>query len=193
MRCDDVVVNLPDYLLGKIEPNLCKCIERHLETCARCSAELEEMREPVRLLGEAGYEEYPETFWDELQSSIIEKVTKPAPAVRWKVPAFAGALAALLLIIGVGLFQLSRKPASKSEPTSIVALAASLSPEQAAALPSMNVNYIDAVSSQASVFDEIDAVDDSLQQAIVNAMWNSVGDSTNSAEAFDYLGNTYSN
>ena len=54
MRCDDVVINLPDYLLEKIEPNLRKCIEAHLETCTACRAELDDMRELVRVQGTAG-------------------------------------------------------------------------------------------------------------------------------------------
>lgn len=190
MRCDDVAVNLPDYLLGKIEPNLCKCIEAHLETCSRCRAELEEMREPIKVLSEVGREEYPDAFWQELHSLIMQKVSVPAPAVKWKVPVFAGALAALLLMVSVGIFEYSHKP--MSQPRSIAALATSLSPEQAVALPSLNINYVDAVSSQASELDEMDAVDDSVQQAVVNALWSSISDSAGSLDAV-YYGNGFSN
>lgn len=191
MRCDDVVVNLPDYLLGKMDPNLRRCIENHLDTCVRCRAELDEMREPIRLLGEAGYEEYPETFWEELHSSIMEKMTVPASPVRWKMPAFAGALAAILIIAGVGLFEFSHR--SSEPPRSIMALATSLSPAEVVSLPSLNVNYVDAVSSQASVLDEMDAVSDSVQEAIVNAMWSSVGDSTGALSAAYYSTGSLSN
>lgn len=191
MRCDDVLINLPDYLLEKTDPNLHKSIEFHLATCPRCRAELEEMREPVRMLGEIGYEEYPDSFWLGLHASIMEKVSAPERRAPWKVPAFAGALAALILVVGVGIFELSHKPVSM--PKSIAALATTLSPEQAVSLPSLNVNYVEAVSSQASELDEIDAVDDSLQQVIVSALWNSVGDSTSAVDAFDYLGNGISN
>lgn len=190
MRCDDVAVNLPDYLLEKMEPNLRKCIETHLETCARCRAELEEMKEPIKVLGEVGYEEYPDAFWQDIHSSIMEKITVPSPVAKWKVPAFAGALAALLLIVGIGIFEYSHRPAS--QPRSIAALATSLSPEQAAVLPSLNINYVDAVSSQASELDEMDAVDDSVQQAVVNALWTSVSDSAGSLDAV-YYGTGYSN
>lgn len=191
MRCDDVVINLPDFLLGKMEPNLRRCIESHLETCSRCRAELEEMREPIRLLGEVGYEEYPDSFWEMLHSSIMEKVTVTPAPVRWKVPALAGALAAILLVVGVGLFELSHK--SSEPPRSIMALATSLSPAQVVSLPSLNVNYVDAVSSQASVLDEMDAVDDSVQQAVVNALWSSVGDSTGALSAAYFSASSLSN
>ncbi len=191
MRCDDVTVNLPDYILGKIEPNLRKCIEAHLDGCAACQAELEEMKDPIRILGEVGYEEYPDSFWQELHASIMEKVSKPEPA-RWKVPAFAGAVAVVLLAVGLGIFEFSHRPA-ELQMKSIAALATSLPPEQAVTLPSLNVNYVDVVSSQANELDEIGAVDDSVQQAVVSALWNSISDSTISVDAVDYLGNGFSN
>jgi anti-sigma factor RsiW len=191
MRCDDVAVNLPDYILGKIEPNLRKCIEAHLDGCAGCRAELEEMRDPIRILGEVGYEEYPDAFWQELHASIMESVSKPAP-LRWKVPAFAGAIAVVLLAVGVGIFEFSSHPA-QPELNSLAALTTSLPPEQAVTLPSLNINYVDVVSSQANELDEMGAVDDSVQQAVVSALWNSISDSTISVDAVDYLGNTFSN
>lgn len=191
MRCDDVMVNMPDYLLDKVEPNLRKCIEAHLEVCPACRAELEEMREPIKVLGEVGYEEYPDSFWQELHSSIMTKVEDRTPAVKWKMPAFAGALAAILLIIGIGVFELSHKQAS--QPRSIAALATKLSPEEAVALPSLNVNYVDAVSSQASVLDAMDEVNDSMQEAVVNEMWNSMSDSAGAFDAAYYSVSSYSN
>lgn len=191
MRCDDVLINLPDYLLEKIDPNLRRSIDIHLETCLRCRAELEEMREPVRLLGEVGFEEYPDAFWQVLHSSIMEKVTVSQPQASWRVPAFAGALAAILLVVGVGIFEFSHK--TVPQPRSIAALATTLSPEQVVSLPSLNVNYVDAVSSQASELDDIDAVSDSLQQVIVNELWSSVGDSASALDAYDYLGSSISN
>jgi len=189
MLCDDVKVNLPDYILGKIEPNLRKCIDEHLQSCARCNGELELLKEPIRFLGEAGVEEYPDAFWQELHASIMEQVSKPAPA-RWRVPAFAGGLAVVLVIVGIAILQYH--PNQPTQIRTVTALASSLPAEQAVSLPMLNVNYVDAVSSQASEIDELDAVDDSLQLAVVKSMWNSVSDSTSSSD-FDYLGNVVSN
>ncbi len=191
MRCDDVMVNLPDFLLDKVEPNLRKCIEAHLEECQVCRAELEEMREPIKVLGEVGYEEYPDSFWQELHSSIMTRVEDRTPVVKWKVPAFAGAFAAILLIVGIGVFELSHRQIS--QPRTIAALATKLSPEEAVSLPSLNINYVDAVSSQASVLDEMDAVNDSMQEAVVNEMWNSMSDSAGSLDAAYYSVSSYSN
>ncbi len=189
MRCDDVLINLPDYILGKIEPNLRRSVEYHLDSCPKCRAELEEMKEPIRLLGEIEVEEYPVTFWQELHASIMERVSRPSHAGR-RVPVFAGALAAFLLIVGVGILEFSHK--STLAPQDVAALTASISPQQAVALPSMNINYINAISSQASELDEMDAVDDSLQQAVVNALWSSMSDSSGALEAV-YYGNNLSN
>ncbi len=191
MRCDDVMVNLPDFLLDKVEPNLRKCIEAHLEECQVCRAELEEMREPIKVLGEVGYEEYPDSFWQELHSSIMTRVEDRTPVVKWKVPAFAGAFAAILLIVGIEVFELSHRQIS--QPRTIAALATKLSPEEAVSLPSLNINYVDAVSSQASVLDEMDAVNDSMQEAVVNEMWNSMSDSAGSLDAAYYSVSSYSN
>ncbi len=191
MRCDDVLVNLPDFLLGKIDPNLRRSIELHLETCSRCSAELEEMRVPVRVLGEIEREEYPDSFWQELHASIMERVSAPERQAGWKIPALAGALAALILIVGVGIFELSHKP--MLQPKSIAALATMLSPDQAALLPNLNVNYVDAVSSQESALDDMDAVSDSIQQAVVNALWSSVSDSSTELSNAYYYGTSFSN
>ncbi len=191
MRCDDVVVNLPDFLLDKVEPNLRKCIEAHLDVCQACRAELEEMRDPIKVLGEVGYEEYPDSFWQELHSSIMAKVEDRTAVAKWKLPAFAGAFATILLIIGIGVFELSHKQIT--QPRTIAALATKLSPEEAVSLPSLNVNYVDAVSSQASVLDEMDAVDDSMQEAVVNEMWNSMSVSAGALDAAYYSVSSYSN
>ncbi len=191
MRCDNVAVNLPDYLLGKIEPNLRKSIEAHLALCERCRQELEGMREPLRILGEVGHEEYPDSFFQQLHASIMDRIAEPQ-RIKWKVPVFAGGLAVILLAVGIGIFENSRKPAALQYQT-VAALATSLPPEQVVSLPSMNVNYVDAVSSQADEYDEMAAVDDSVQQAVVNALWNSVSDSTGSLDAVYYYGNSPSN
>ncbi len=191
MRCDEVMVNLPDYILGKVEPNLKRSIEIHLEYCADCASQMEEIKEPIRVLGEAGREEYPDFFWQGLHAAIMERVEKPA-RVAWKMAAFAGALAALLVIVGIGVFQMYHG-AHQAQLKSIAALATSLPPDQAVALPSMNINYVDVVSSQANEIDEMDAMDDSTQQAVVGALWSSVSDSTATMDAFDYLGNSSTN
>ncbi len=191
MRCDDIVLNLPDYILGKIEPNLRRSVEYHLDMCPKCRSEFESMREPIRLLGEIEVEEYPDSFWQELHLSIMERVSHPASA-RSRVPVFAGALAVLMLVAAVGILEFSHNK-STIPPQNVAALTSTISPQQAVALPSMNINYVNAISSQARELDEMDAVDDSLQQAIVNALWSSVGDSAEALDAAYYSSSSFSN
>lgn len=190
MRCDDVAVNLPDYILGKVEPNLVKSIESHLEICAKCRAELQEMQDAIRILGGVEQEEYPDAFWQELRASIMEKVSEPRSA-KWKVTAFASGLAVILLAIGIGVYEYTLKSPQPAQ--SVAALATSLPADQAVELPNLNLNYVNVAAPQISEADEMDAAGDSVQQAVIRSMWASVADSASSIDDFDYLGNTISN
>jgi anti-sigma factor RsiW len=190
MKCDDVVVNLPDYVLGRIEPNLRKGIENHLESCPKCKSELAGMERAIAVLDGIEREEYPDGFWQELKASIMETVSMPRPA-RWKVPAFAGGLAVLLLAIGIGVYEYSFKPVQPA--STVAALAASLPSEQVVDLSNLNVNYFNTAAQPIHETDEISSVDDSLQFAVVNSMWASAADSSISFEDFDYNGDVASN
>ncbi len=190
MKCDDVVVNLPDYVLGKVEPNLGKSIENHLELCSECKAELAEMERAISLLGGIEIEEYPDGFWQELKASVMEKISEPRRA-GWKVPAYAGGLVAILLAIGVGVYEYTLKP--DQQPTSITTLASLLPAEQVVDLSNLNVNYVNYAAQPISETYEMGSVDDSLQLAVVKSMWTSVADSSRLLDDFDYTGNVSPN
>jgi hypothetical protein len=100
-------------------------------------------------------------------------------------------LAVLLLAVGVGVYEHGLRTVRPAP--SVSALATSLSPDQAISLPSMNINYVNAVSYQAEITDEMNAVDDSVQEAVVKSMWASVTDSSASLEDFYYTGNAIVN
>ncbi|HUI28604.1 MAG TPA: zf-HC2 domain-containing protein [Candidatus Acidoferrales bacterium] len=190
MKCDDVVLNLPDYVLDRVEPNLKRSIESHLGSCSECNEELAAMRKAITILDGVEREEYPDGFWQELRVSIMERITVPRPA-PWKVPAFAGGLVVLLLAFGIGVYEYSFK---SGEPvSSITSLAASLPAEQVIDLSNLNVNYVSSAALPLHETDEISTVDDSLQLAVVKSMWASVADSSMSLEDFDYTGNISSN
>ncbi len=104
MRCSDVAVNLPDFVLGKVEANLQKCIGVHLEICARCKSEYEGVRASVAVLEQVAQEDYPDSFWQELRAVVMERVSSPKRA-RWSVPVFAGGLAVVLLMAGIGIYE----------------------------------------------------------------------------------------
>jgi len=183
MRCDDVAINLPDYILGMVEPNLKKSIESHLEGCMKCRTELEEMREPIKVLGQMEKGEYPDGFWQELRASIMEKVSERRPA-RWRVPAFAGGLAVVLIAVGIGIYEYSFHPTQRVQ--SVAMLATSLPSDQAVDLPNLNVNYINTSGSMVSEAENVTDVDDSLQEAVVKSLWASVADSTATMDYLDY-------
>jgi len=189
MKCDDVLVNLPDYVLGMVEPSLKKSIELHLEICTKCKAELSEVARAISILGGIEREEYPDGFWQELKASIMEHVSVPRPA-RWRVPAFAGGLAVLLLAIGIGIYEYL--PKRNQQATSITTLATSLPTEQVAELPRLNVNYVNSADRPIDETGEINCIDDSLQSAIVKSMWASCADSSKSLSQWILDESTYS-
>lgn len=186
MQCDDVLVNLPDFLLGKIEPNLKRYIEDHLESCADCREELEELRRPAAVLGGLSDEVYPESFWQEMRASIMESVSAPRRSA-WRIPVFAGSLAAFVLLIGFGIYRVVFPPVSTTR--SVTALASTLPTDEIVSLPSLNTNYTEAASTQTDGLEEMDAVDDSVQQAVLRSMWTLVADSTGSLDNVDLSSN----
>jgi hypothetical protein len=190
MKCDDVLMNLPDYILGMVEPNLKKSIDSHLEACSKCKGELAEMGRAISVLGRIEVEEYPDGFWRELRTSIMEQVADSRPS-RWKVPAFAGGLAIFLVVIGIGVYEYALKPVQQV--TSITTLAASLPSEQVVELPNLNINYVNSTVQPIDETEEINSVDDSVQLAVVKSMWGSVADSSKSFDDFDYTGDVFSN
>jgi len=190
MKCNDVVVNLPDYVLDKVEPNLKKSIESHLELCSKCGSELATMEKAVMVLGGIELEEFPDGFWQELRASIMDRISEPRPA-KWKMPAFAGGLAVLILAIGIGIYEYSTKPVQ--EASNITTLATSLPSVQVVDLSNLNVNYVDSAVQPIHETDELSSVDDSTQIAVVKAMWASVADSSIALDDFDYNGNVSSN
>ncbi len=190
MKCDDVLVNLPDYVLGKVEPNLERSIASHLELCRKCPGELASVENAIEVLGGVRTEVYPDVFWQQLRVSIMERISEPKPA-RWRVPALAAGTAVLLLAIGISIYEHSLN--SQLQSPTITTLAASLPSEEVVELTSLNVNFANSASPLLNESNDISSVDDSLQLAVVKSMWTSVADSSQSLEDFEYTGETVSN
>ncbi|MHB1536850.1 MAG: anti-sigma factor [Acidimicrobiales bacterium] len=72
---DDLQELLGVYALDALERDEAELVERHLEVCVRCRAEVAAHREVSGLLGYAG-QEAPAALWDRIVASTIE--TPPA-------------------------------------------------------------------------------------------------------------------
>lgn len=69
------------YALHAVEPDEAELVERHLEECPKCRAEVEGHREVASLLGNAGGDA-PEGLWDRIASELDEA----PPPMRLTLP-----------------------------------------------------------------------------------------------------------
>lgn len=74
---EDLAELLGAYALDAVEPGERDLVERHLEVCPRCRAEVAEHREVAGLLGFAG-QDAPAGLWDRIVTSMQE----PPPTIR---------------------------------------------------------------------------------------------------------------
>jgi anti-sigma factor RsiW len=117
------------YALDAVEGDERAAIERHLATCPRCRAEVEEHREVAALLADPGADA-PPGLWDRIAGSLDEAppplvLTPLAPRAvrrrRWLPPAAIGIAAALLIaVLGAQVRQqddlINRLEASAADP-----------------------------------------------------------------------------
>jgi hypothetical protein len=82
---DDIQELLGAYALHAVEPDEAEAVERHLEGCPRCRAEVQDHREVATLLGNSGGDA-PEGLWDRIASQLEE----PAPPMRLDLPGAPG-------------------------------------------------------------------------------------------------------
>jgi len=132
MNCTEFQNGLVDFLDGGVAAEA----EGHLKSCEACAhlvADLKEITGQARLL--AASEEPGPHVWERIAESVesesrLPPDTAPARAMwwgagqgRWAVPAWAAAVAALLLL-AFGVKSLQQAPVPASEPISVVQPAA---------------------------------------------------------------------
>jgi hypothetical protein len=133
MNCMEFQNALPDLLDGGAAPE----VEGHLKSCAGCAglvADLKEITGQARLLAAA--DEPGSEVWTRIERSFelegLVRVEAPAPRralwwgagqSRWAVPAWAGAVAALLLL-AFGMNTLRQAPATPPAGVAVVQPAA---------------------------------------------------------------------
>ena len=151
MNCKDIQVRLIDYLDGRLDTAATEDIRQHLETCAACSREAEEMQELLTTMQNSPLETPPaalrESFHMMLQSELnmqmttniieefpatgklhetahkaVESQTK-GKAIRFSSPAWQIAAAVILVTAGIGIgMTLRSKPAEGNTADQLVAL-----------------------------------------------------------------------
>jgi predicted anti-sigma-YlaC factor YlaD len=75
-KCPDYINSLNDYLDGRIDPQLCAEIEKHLGECKNCRIMVDTMRQTVKLCREGREEKLPpalETRLNDLLRARWEK------------------------------------------------------------------------------------------------------------------------
>lgn len=112
--CEQVWLEISNYLDGDIEPQLRSAMESHFRECKRCSAVLEGTRNVVRLYGDERMIEIPLGFSQRLHRRLEESMPGPrGSAWGWMT---ALAFAALLLIsFEVGNSPFFTRPAMRSQ------------------------------------------------------------------------------
>jgi hypothetical protein len=107
MFSEHVTKKLSAYCHGEIAPDESRLVAEHLIACSRCRAQYEEIKLGVKLAERLPQLSAPDSLWSNLQSSLSKTNGKGTsvsrtPRFSFKVwrPAFAGVMAALLLVAG---------------------------------------------------------------------------------------------
>ncbi len=107
MNCRVVENQLSDYVDGQLAPAARDRLEAHLESCAGCRCQRDELQQTLRLVSQLGRLRCPA----DLSETVLQRLARPAAApaaVRsrfnwtpWFQGGFAAVGAAALLVIGV--------------------------------------------------------------------------------------------
>jgi hypothetical protein len=113
IRCEEVWLELSNYLEGEIDPNLRTAIEGHLQGCRHCTAVLDGTRNVIRLYGDERMTELPPGFSGRLRQNLSANVNGRRSFLGWIVTAAAAAV--LAGVFEAGRFFGSIQPALRSE------------------------------------------------------------------------------
>ncbi|MFN0169979.1 MAG: FecR domain-containing protein [Bryobacteraceae bacterium] len=103
---------LAAFIDGERAPARTRQEEAHLARCARCRAELEQVRLGMSLLGRLPLAEAPETLWTSIEAALRLPAPRPTPHVRsWRLAWVAG-----LILVAAGVYwQAMRGPKARWE------------------------------------------------------------------------------
>jgi len=126
MNCNQIRKLLPDLAAGMDAATPDPEIEKHIASCAGCSAHLRELQKTMALLDEWQAPEPSPYFDTRMQARLREEMARPSAGwLSWmRRPAWAMSLAAVLfagaLVVGiVGRSYIATPEAIKTEPPSL--------------------------------------------------------------------------
>jgi Putative zinc-finger len=96
VNCEQVWLEISNYLDGEVPPDLQAAMDEHLRGCQKCSAVLEGTRNVLGLYGEESMFEPPQGFSQRLHQRLEENM----PRQRGRAFGWMVAVTAALLIVG---------------------------------------------------------------------------------------------
>jgi hypothetical protein len=103
-ECKKLRERLPEYAEGKLGGRLRARMERHLAQCARCAAEVEEIRAVIEAVRAVPSEAVPEHLVARVRRAVHERASAPpAPGQLWTRVAVPVAALTALIAIGFAL------------------------------------------------------------------------------------------
>lgn len=119
MTCRNVRNQLSPHLDGRLPAAAARRVDAHLEECAACRAERDDLRALKALLASAPPPQAPPGLWDAVHAGLREHVARQSrrPAATWltwiwgRAPVMTAGLAVLLLAAILPLQYLQQGPA----------------------------------------------------------------------------------
>ncbi len=164
MNCNDLRERLVDVAAGAEAP---EDIRRHVDTCSACAHTLNELRATMALLDEWQAPEPSPYFNTRLQARLREEQSREAASwLDWFRKPVLGIAAALLIAVGVGLFQggqnLNNSTAARNAPPTAASEARFVAAEGTAV---GDLQLLDKNSDVLQDFDALDALDGTMDNS----------------------------
>lgn len=99
MNCDEVKLNLPEYIDGKLDKTTREKVEIHLESCPDCKEQLKEMTSFLAFMSSVPSPETPEGMKDEFESMLAGLDIQEKKTVRL-MPLWTKIAAMVVLFFG---------------------------------------------------------------------------------------------
>ncbi len=112
MNCEDLNVALVDLVDGRLDGAEQREIERHLEACANCRALVEDMRTIRAAAFMLDRREPKPDTWTKLQAAMAANPQSTRSEIRYRLPVWLAAAAALILATAIGMWPLLNRPAA---------------------------------------------------------------------------------